>query len=105
MSIKNAINNNNSINSNNTRRLIRGANKIKIKTKSNSIINKINNEIIKESSLFHILYNMPAKNANTTKNNSGLSSKDEKESTIIQKNSEKEKEKDKENQRKISQKK
>ena len=100
-------NNNNSITSNNTHRIIRGVNKIKIKTKSNSIINKINNEIIKESSLFHILYNMPARNANTTKNNSGMSSKDDKESTIIQKNKskEKEKEREKENQKKISKKK
>ena len=100
LSIKKEIinnNNSNSITTNNTRRLIRGANKLKIKTKSNSnsIINKINNEVIKESSLFHILYNMPARNANTTKNNSGLSSKDEKESTIVQKNSSKEKEKEK----------
>ena len=100
ITIKNNINNN-SINSNNNHRIIRGMNKIKIKTKSNSIINKINNEIIKESSLFHILYNMPQRNLNTTKNNSGTSSKDEKESTIIQKNSSKEKEKEK----KISQKK
>jgi len=100
---KEIINNNNSITTNNTRRLIRGTNKLKTKSNSNSIINKINNEIIKESSLFHILYNMPARNANTTKNNSGLSSKDEKESTIIQKNSSKEKEK--ENPKKIIQKK
>ena len=100
--IKNSINNN-SINSNNNRRIIRGVNKIKIKTKSNSIINKINNEIIKESSLFHILYNMPQRNVNTTKNNSGTSSKDEKESTIIQKNTSKEKGKEK--AKKISQKK
>ena len=99
--LKNPINNN-SINANsNTHRIIRGANKMKIKTKSNSIINKINNEIIKESSLFHILYNMPARNANTTKNNSGMSSKDEKESTIIQNKVSKEKE----NPKKISQKK
>ena len=98
--IKNSINNN-SINSNNNRRIIRGVNKIK--TKSNSIINKINNEIIKESSLFHILYNMPQRNVNTTKNNSGTSSKDEKESTIIQKNTSKEKGKEK--AKKISQKK
>ena len=94
-SIKNNTINNNSINSNNKRRIIRGINKIKLKSKSNSIINKINNEIIKESSLFHILYNnMSQRNANTTKNNSGMSSKDEKESTIIQKNSSKEKEKE-----------
>ena len=103
VSIKNSTNNNNSICTNNTRRIIRGVNKIKIKSKSNSILNKINNEIIKESSLFHILYNMPARNANTTKNNSGISSKDEKESTIIQKNSSREKEK--ENSKKNSQKK
>ena len=100
LTIKNSINNN-SINSNNNRRIIRGMNKIK--TKSNSIINKINNEIIKESSLFHILYNMPQRNVNTTKENSGISSKDEKEATIIQKNSSKEKEKEK--VKKISQKK
>ena len=80
---------------------------MKVKSNSNSIINKINNEAIKESSLFHILYNMPTKNTSTTKNNSGASSKDEKELTIIQKNSPKEnqKEKQKENTRKVSQKK
>ena len=108
LTIKNIINNNNSIKSNNNRRIIRGINKIKMKVKSNSnsIINKINNEAIKESSLFHILYNMPTKNKSTTKNNSGASSKDEKELTIIQKNSPKEnqKEKEKENTRKVSQK-
>ena len=104
LALKNISNNNNSINSNNnSRRLLRCSNKIKLKTKTNSIINKINNQIIKESSLFHILYNMPARNANTTKNNSGTTSKDEKESTIIQKNSSKEKEK--ENPKKIVQKK
>ena len=103
LTIKHSINNNNSIYTNNTKRIIRGANKIKIKSNSNSIINKINNQIIKESSLFHILYNMPARNANTTKNNSGISSKDEKESTIIQKNTSREKEK--ENSKKSQQKK
>ena len=105
LAIKNNTINNNSINSNNKRRIIRGINKIKLKTKSNSIINKINNDIIKESSLFHILYNNMSsqRNANTTKNNSGISSKDEKESTIIQKNSSKEK--DKEKPKKILQKK
>ena len=46
---------------------------------------------------------MPARNANTTKNNSGISSKDEKESTIIQKNTSREKEK--ENSKKSQQKK
>ena len=102
--IKNNTINNNSLNSNNKRRIIRGINKIKLKTKSNSILNKINNEIIKESSLFHILYNnMSQRNANTTKNNSGMTSKDEKESTIIQKNSSREKEKEK--PKKITQKK
>jgi hypothetical protein len=103
LTIKHSTNNNNSIYTNNTKRIIRGANKIKIKSNSNSIINKINNQIIKESSLFHILYNMPARNANTTKNNSGISSKDEKESTIIQKNTSREKEK--ENSKKSQQKK
>ena len=91
--------NNNSITSNNNRKSHLKSNNSK--TKSNSIINKINNEIIKESSLFHILYNMPQRNVNTTKNNSGMSSKDEKESTIVQNNKSKENDKKKLSQKKM----
>ena len=88
--IKNSLNSNtNSINSNNSfnnRKNI--INKIRAINKNNKLIEKINNDLIKESSLFSLLHNISQKN--TSKNVSRKSSndiiKDKKDLTIIQNN-------------------
>ena len=88
LSIRNSLKSNyNSNNSINNRKNI--VNKIKSSThKNNIIIDKINNDLIKESSLFSMLYNNISQKA-TIKTNSRPSSndkiKEEKESTIIHK--------------------
>ena len=87
LSIRNSLNRNN--NSNNSIKNKKSViNKIKINNKTNALIDKINNDLIKESSLFSILYNNMS-HKNTIKNNSRPSSneknKEEKESTIIHK--------------------
>ena len=89
LNIRNSLkSNNSSINSTNNRKNI--FNKIKTtKHKNNTILDKINNDLIKESSLFSILYNNISQKA-TIKTNSRPSSNDkaeerEKESTIIHK--------------------
>ena len=93
LNIKNTLNSNtNSINSVKNRKNI--VNKIKTHHKNNNIIDKINNDLIKESSLFSILYNNLSQKA-VTKNNSRPSSnekaKEEKESTIVHKKGKNEK--------------
>ena len=81
LNIRKSLNKNNSIN---CRRNV--LNKIKASHKNSSLIDKINNDLIKGSSLFSILYNNLSQK-NSSKNNSRTSSndknKEEKESTII----------------------
>ena len=90
ISIRNSLNgNNNSINSMNNRKNI--SNKIKTTThKNNTIIDKINHDLIKESSLFSLLYNNLSQKV-VIKNNSRAPSNDK-----VKEDKEKEKEKEKE---------
>ena len=85
---RNNLNNNNntinSINSVNNRKNI--INKIREINKNNKFIEKINNDFIKESSLFSLLYNSSQKNIskNISRKSSNNKMKDTKDLTIIQ---------------------
>ena len=83
LNIRNSLNNINSINSINKRK--NNVKKAKINNKNKTIIDKINYDLIKESSLFSMIYNISQKN--TSKNNSRKCSNDkpldEKDSTMV----------------------